>query len=112
MSETNEVQRVVIRPGAGWRRLSGAVYERDDGLRMHMLGYCRLPGSDSVIGDDFKNYRMQNRLIDINGGNKKRGLMAWANALASQALKVSIHRNSYLFLEDLGDNVRLRRIVK
>jgi len=78
----SDLQTVVMCPGNGWKRIAGAVYERNDGLRLHMLGCCRLPSSKSVVGYDAENYYLQNKLIAINGGNRKRGLMAWAATLA------------------------------
>jgi hypothetical protein len=72
-----------MRPGHGWKHLSGSVYERIDGLRMHMGGMCRLLNGDKVSASSWDQYSLVYSLIEINGGNRKRGLMAWAAALAT-----------------------------
>lgn len=76
--------RAVMRPGRGWKRVAGAVYDRDDGLRLHMLGLCRLPGETGPRGNSADDYYLQERLIKINGGNRKRGMMAWAATVAAR----------------------------
>jgi len=70
------------KPGPGWKHLAGPVWEHDNGVRIHLLGLVRLPsgGFVSAAGGlaeslDFSKY------MRINGGNRKRGLMAWANSL-------------------------------
>lgn len=80
---TSPVQPVVMRPGPGWKRLSGAVYERNDGLRMHMLGLVRLPSGKLIDQFAPTQYQQVDKLVMINGGNRKRGLMAWAASLAA-----------------------------
>ena len=70
-------------PGPGWRYVSGPVYERADGVRVHMLGVVWLPGEPLISGNHWPEYKEMCRMIAINGGNRKRGLMAWANAVES-----------------------------
>lgn len=64
------------RPGPGWRHLAGSVYEYKTGVRIHLLGAVRL----SRWGF-FSANREARRMIRINGGNRKRGLMAWARRM-------------------------------
>jgi hypothetical protein len=66
------------RPGPGWRHLAGSVYEHKSGVRIHLLGTVRLPGGIYRAADAYPDYR---RTIRINGGNRKRGLMAWARRM-------------------------------
>lgn len=84
MSEANvKVDRLVMRPGAGWKRVAGAVYDHESGIRMHTLGMCRLQNGVIVSDGDAEHYYLQHKMIRINGGNRKRGLMAWARSLAA-----------------------------
>jgi hypothetical protein len=72
------LKRLVIRPGSGWKQLKRPVWEHCNGVRIHVSGLI-LRDIDGKIHD---RERMQmsllHRLIKINGGNKKRGLMAFA----------------------------------
>lgn len=72
------LDRLVIRPGAGWRHLAGAVWEHKNGTRVHLLGLIRLPDMTWVSADKWPESKDAHRMIRINGGNRKRGLMAWA----------------------------------
>ena len=78
-----EAPKIALRPGVGWKRVTGAVYTRADGLKLHLLGFCKLPGASNVHGDSAEAYYLQNKLIKINGGSRKRGLMAWAATVAN-----------------------------
>ena len=71
------VHALVLRPGLGWSHLGGAVYGHTSGVRVHLSGMIR-----TING---KHYSLNScvgglgwHLIAINGGNRKRGLMAWA----------------------------------
>lgn len=82
------VERRVMRPGNGWKHIFGPVYEHKSGARIHMLGYVRLPNGEYLSDTKFPESQYAARFIRINGGNKKRGLMAWAmtyNAKLSRA---------------------------
>jgi len=69
------------KPSPGWKRIAGAVYERTDGLRLHTLGrICRLTNGQLISDEKSPEYYSQGRYIAINGGNQKRGLMAWARS--------------------------------
>lgn len=72
------VERGVMRPGSGWRHLAGAVYEHTNGTRMHMLGLIKKPDGSFLDANKWPESRYAARLIRINGGNRRRGLMAWA----------------------------------
>jgi len=77
MNEANKAYK----PGKGWKALSPAVYELNGRARIHLLGMCRLSDGTWVKAlvniDGIKLHR----LIKINGGNRKRGMMAWARLL-------------------------------
>jgi hypothetical protein len=79
------VERRVIRPGKGWQHMAGAVFERTDGLRVHTLGLVRLPDGRTLSGSVWPESCELDRLIRING-NRKRGLMAWANVVAARGV--------------------------
>lgn len=74
----NRIDPLVLHPGAGWKHLGICVYEHTSGVRVHVGGgMIRTPDGkhyrlDSIIGN------MGKELIKINGGNRRRGLMAWA----------------------------------
>lgn len=71
---------MVRRPGPGWKYLAGGVYEHVSGVRISLLGGARLRGPKYryVSANDWPESIESMRLIKINGGNRKRGLMAWA----------------------------------
>ena len=62
----------------GWSHIGGAVYEHADGCRVHLGGLCRLPSGDFISANGWPEYKNMTRMIAINGGNRKRGLLAWA----------------------------------
>lgn len=73
-------QRHLGRPGPGWKYLAGGVYEHVSGVRITLLGGLRLtaPSYRYISANDWPEIAELARLIKINGGNRKRGLMAWA----------------------------------
>ena len=72
-----------FKPGRGWSHAGGAVFDHVDGIRIHVSGMCRLPPDGEVVkGTDLPEIQMMNWFIRINGGNRKRGVMAWARNLA------------------------------
>ena len=84
VSEENPLDRFVMRPGAGWKHLAGPIWEHENGARIHVMGVVRMP--DKVTFFSLSKYPEMmegNRLVRINGGNRKRGLMAWANILTA-----------------------------
>jgi hypothetical protein len=70
--------KVKYRPGNDWKHLSGPVYEHISGTRMHMMGFVKLPTGEYFSDSQWPNLLGAARMIRINGGNRKRGLMAWA----------------------------------
>lgn len=74
------LDRSVVRPGAGWMHIAGAVYEYKNGMRVHLLGMIRLPNGDWVSASKWPECKDADRFVRMNGGNWKRGLMAWARA--------------------------------
>jgi len=76
-----KLQALVLRPGSGWKQLGGAVWEHKTGIRIHWSGdLVRLPGGvpENVAHFDGYGNSGLRMLVKINGGNKKRGMMAWA----------------------------------
>lgn len=72
------VESVVMRPGPGWSHMGGAVYQHATGIRIHVYGLCGFPGGHLSNGNQWPESQELDRLIRINGGNRKRGVMAWA----------------------------------
>lgn len=72
------VDRRVIRPGDGWKHLAGPVYEHRNGTRIHMLGLVKLLNGEFINENKYPESVAAARMIRINGGNRRRGLMAWA----------------------------------
>ena len=69
-----------IRPGTGWRHVNGSVYDHQSGLRLHLLGVLRLSSGSIINGDMWPESRRVGWFVRANGGNRKRGLMAWARS--------------------------------
>ncbi len=64
--------------GNGWFGYDKApVYERPDGLRVHLIGIMRLPDGGTFTLEQ----KYINRFMRIKGGNRKRALMALATWL-------------------------------
>ena len=72
------VERRVIRPGAGWRHIAGPVYEHSNGTRVHVGGLVKLPNGSFLSDSKWPECIDAHRMIRANGGNRRRGLMAWA----------------------------------
>lgn len=57
-----------------WRKLSGCVFERIDGTRIHTQGLLRYSNGDTIRCSNISHYsRIQ--------GSVRRGLMLWANEI-------------------------------
>ena len=72
------LDRLVMRPGVGWKHLAGPVWEHPSGARIHTMGMIRLPDKTHLSLNNWRESELGRRLVRINGGNRKRGLMAWA----------------------------------
>ena len=83
MSGMNRTAKAgVLRPGPGWTCLGGPVWEHTSGTRVHWSGpIVRLP--DMSMPPVYLGMRL-NTVIRANGGNRKRGVMAYALTLLSQ----------------------------
>lgn len=73
----------LLRPGPGWTRLGGAVWEHNSGVRIHTGGQLVRTAAGRVLAywtysDDIHSH------VKICGGNVKRGLMAWALSVTGQ----------------------------
>jgi len=78
---SGRLHKFVMRPGPGWHHLGGAVWQHDNGSKIHIGGLMVYPHNGEIIRH-WEQYEIVNKLIKINGGNIKRGLMAWAMNLA------------------------------
>jgi hypothetical protein len=79
-----------MKPGLGWKHVGGAVFDNSDGTRVHVMGLCRLPNGELVNGMLWPESRKLDQSVRINGGNRKRGAMAWARAAALRSLIIAI----------------------
>jgi hypothetical protein len=77
-AQAGQVERRVMRPGPGWRHIAGPVYEHSNGTRVHMLGFVKLPDGQFLNENKWPECNAAARMIRVNGGNRRRGLMAWA----------------------------------
>ncbi len=68
------------KPGPGWSPVGIApVWDHDrSGLRVHASGICLLPDGCVIIGSVWPESQSLNWFVRINGGNRRRGAMAWA----------------------------------
>jgi hypothetical protein len=66
------------KPGPGWKYVGSAVWDHKSGLRLHIMGLCRLPNGEEVNGFRWPESRELDRWIRIAGGNRRRGAMLWA----------------------------------
>ena len=74
------MNRSRMRPGDGWVHVAGPVWEHAGGARVHIAGLVKLQGGRYLHANKWPECRDAERLIRVNGGNRKRGLMAWAMA--------------------------------
>lgn len=81
--EGKDVNTMAIRPGRGWSHVAGSVYEHTSGLRLHVGGLIRLPNGQCVSANEWPESRTVRWYVRANGGNRKRGLMAWARSKLS-----------------------------
>ena len=81
-SEESDFDRLVMRPGTGWEHLAGPVWEHTTKTRIHLGGLIRLPDKTFFSLNRYPECMDGFKFIKINGGNRKRGLMAWARNLA------------------------------
>lgn len=84
--QRGKLDALVLRPGPGWKHLGGVVWEHENKTRIHWSGpIVRLP--DGSMPSVWADRSMVNFLIKINGGNRKRGIMAYAMTLFQQNVK-------------------------
>ena len=76
------------RPGAGWKQISGPVWEHTSGLRVHVLGMAMLPDGSRMTWE----WRDEYAALRQQAYNTKRALMVWALSLLSPNLEVSDRR--------------------
>jgi hypothetical protein len=73
-----------VKPGIGWKKLSSSVWEHISGTRIHIGGLVKLPDGDFYHLSNWREAEEGRRQIAINGGNRRRGLMAWAISLLTE----------------------------
>ena len=67
-----------IGPGRGWSQLNGHVWEHVSGVRVHISGrLVRDRQGDLVVLSDEQD-QLLDAYIYANGGNERRGIMAFA----------------------------------
>jgi hypothetical protein len=49
---------------------------------VHIGGVARLPNGEFLLANKWPESKEVDRIIRINGGNRRRGLLAWAMAWA------------------------------
>lgn len=64
----------------GWTHVHGAVWDHESGVRLHLLGMIRSADGSFTSANEWPNCRQVNRCVRIAGGNRKRGLMLWAES--------------------------------
>lgn len=74
------MKKTDINPGAGWEYMAGSVWRHSSGARIHLLGVVRLSNL-SCHNLNHIDGAMGRLMVRANGGNRKRGLMAWAKML-------------------------------
>lgn len=62
----------------GWCHIRGSVYEHYLHGRLHLLGLLRRPNGEFIEAFRWPQTARADRAIQIAGGNRKRGLMLWA----------------------------------
>lgn len=67
-----------ISPGPGWVWVAGPVWDHESGMRLHLYGLLILPDGTRCWADRWVDSYIADRYVRIAGGNRKRGLMAWA----------------------------------
>lgn len=76
------------KPGPGWQKITSAVYENSlTKTHIHLYGLVKLDNGDVFNMFDIQYHQDADKYIAINGGNHKRGLMAWAAALTEEYLE-------------------------
>lgn len=66
------------RPGRGWSHVAGAVYDHDSGMRLHLLGYLRMPDGRWLCGNAWPEVQRVSLAMHLTGQTGKRMLMVWA----------------------------------
>lgn len=66
------------KPGPGWKHMGGVVWEHCSGVRIHVAGLCGMVPGTMIDGKKWPESKSLDRYIRINGGNRRRGVMAWA----------------------------------
>ena len=61
-----------------WKHQGAAVWDHTSGVRIHVQGLCRLPSGEYVNGMLWPESRDLRHWVCVNGGNQRRGVMAWA----------------------------------
>ncbi len=68
------------KPGPGWRRLGGSVWQHDDGTRVHLAGLVLLANGEFVWLTSWPNSQRFSTLERIVG-SRRRAVFVFANEL-------------------------------
>lgn len=72
------MKRRQINPGPGWRHIGSATWEHATGLRCTVSGMARTADNRWFNGMAWPEAAVRDWFIRANGGNRKRGTLAWA----------------------------------
>lgn len=75
------------KPGPGWSLVGLAVWDHASGLRVHASGLCILPDGHVIVGRVWPEIKSLNWFVRVNGGNERRGAMAWAMSKLNETRK-------------------------
>jgi hypothetical protein len=70
----------------GWTKLDDASWQHESGVCIHVSGLATTKDGLQVNGWSWPESRNLDRWIRINGGNRKRGVMAWASGYAEAVI--------------------------
>jgi len=80
--------RKILKPGPGWKHVGGPCWEHSNGVRIHPYGLVRLREGRVIVGTVWPESNNMDFFIKANGGNRKRGVMAWALFILKDLSKI------------------------
>lgn len=82
---------MIYKPGYGWNRIEKSpVYNHTSGIRIHVAGLFKFPNGVQISESDLSNKQRHlfYRFIKINGGNRKRGSMAFSRHIWNEYITI------------------------
>ncbi len=106
-----------MKPGPGWKHVGGAVFDHDDGTRVHILGLCRQADGRRVNGVIWPTSKTVEIIVRINEASKtftdleseQREYLQYFTLICSLAFDVYIKKH---LIESLIDNIKEPEIPK